>query len=69
MLPNHHVPPSIAFDGRAKPHLLSESRCKAVKHGFVRWKSTKQAAEGDYDVQNLTDKVTLGFTLGEGELR
>ncbi|QCD78534.1 hypothetical protein DEO72_LG1g2170 [Vigna unguiculata] len=49
--------------------LLSESRCKAVKQGFVRWKSTKQATEGDYGVQNLTGKVTLGFSLGEGELR
>jgi len=40
-----------------------------MKHGFVRWKSTEQATEGDYGVQNLTGKVTLGFTLGEGELR
>jgi len=24
---------------------------------------------GDYGVQNLTGKITLGFTLGEGELR
>ncbi|QCE14856.1 hypothetical protein DEO72_LG11g1862 [Vigna unguiculata] len=56
-------------DGRATLHLLSESRCKAAKHGFVRWKSTKQAAEGDYGVRNVTGEVTLGFTLGEGELR
>jgi len=40
-----------------------------MKHNFVRWKSTKQVAEDDYGVWNLTGEVTLGFTLGEGELR
>ena len=56
-------------DGHAKPQSCRNSRCKAMKHNFVRWKSTKQAAEDDYGVWNLTGEVTLGFTLDEGELR
>jgi len=40
-----------------------------MKPNFVRWKSTKQAAEDDYGVRNLTGEVTLGFTPGKGELR
>ena len=59
----------LPHDGRAKPQSRRNSRCKAMKHNFVRWKSTKQVAEDDYGVWNLTGEVTLGFTLGEGELR